>query len=143
MHCTHAHTRMHTRREHWKQQTRAAQVWMWDQHTQPAAPAPPRGGPAGTARGREAARMARLRLGQCPRGPACRDGGGRAGSRCLPGARSSLTGDGTGRMAAVTAARRWGCAHTAETSAQKRVERETGHAKIQNVCASRDKMFKT
>lgn len=37
MHCTHAHTRMHTRREHWKQQTRAAQVWMRDQHTQPAA----------------------------------------------------------------------------------------------------------
>lgn len=75
MHCTHAHTRMHTRREHWKQQTRAAQVWMRDQHTQPAAPAPPRGGPAGTGRGREAARTARLRLGQCPGGPACRDGG--------------------------------------------------------------------
>lgn len=46
MHCTHAHTRMHTRREHWKQQTRAAQVWMRDQHTQPCRheedlPAPP------------------------------------------------------------------------------------------------------
>lgn len=138
MHCTHAHTRMHTRREHWKQQTRAAQVWMRDQHTQPAAPAPPRGGPAGTARGREAARMARLRLGQCPGGPTCRDGG-QGGEPLFAGRKVQPHG----RMAAVTAARRWGCAHTAETSAQKRVERETGHAKIQNVCASRDKMFKT
>lgn len=138
MHCTHAHTRMHTRREHWKQQTRAAQVWMRDQHTQPAAPAPPRGGPAGTARGREAACTARLRLGQCPGGPACRDGG-QGGEPLFAGRKVQPHR----RMAAVTAARRWGCAHTAETSAQKRVERETGHAKIQNVCASRDKMFKT